>query len=65
MRSERCWARTHRFAVLPTFLVGLALIGLDVTDANPGWPVIGGLMAAWAGGLTLYSYVQWRNDPVR
>ena len=63
MRSERCWVRTHRFAVLPTLVVGLALIGLDVSGAALGWPAIGGTMVAWAGGLTLYSYVQWRNDP--
>ena len=62
MRSDRCWERTHRFAVLPTLVVGLALIALDVSDVGPGWPVFGGLLAAWVAVVVLYSYVQSRND---
>lgn len=65
MRSDRCWERTHRFAALPTLVVGLALIALDVADVGPGWPVFGGLLAAWVAVVVLYSYIQWRNDPDR
>lgn len=65
MRSDRCWERTHRFAVLPTLVVGLALIALDVADVGPGWPLFGGLLAAWVAVVVLYSYIQWRNDPDR
>ncbi len=56
MRSDRCWVRTHRFAVLPTLVVGGALIALDVTDVGSGWPVFGGLLVGWAAVVVLYSY---------
>ena len=65
MRSDRCWERTHRFALLPTLAVGLALIGSDFLPVDLGWPAIVGAIAIWGGGLTLYSYVQWRKEADR
>lgn len=65
MRSDRCWERTHRFAVVPTLVVGLALIALDVTDVGSGWPAFGGLLAAWVAVVVLYSYVQSWHDADR
>lgn len=62
IRSERCWARTHRFAVLPTLVVGLALIGSDFLPVDLGWPAIVAPIAIWVGALTLYSYVQRRHE---
>ena len=47
-----------------TYVIGPMLIAGDVLGVGLGLGVGGGMLA-WALALTVYSYVQWRNDPDR
>ena len=64
LKSDYAWKHTHRMAARSTYVIGPVLIAGDILGVGlvPGG--VGGVLL-WAGALTVYSYVQWRNDPER
>lgn len=64
LNSDYVWKRTHRMAARSTYVIGPMLIAGDVLGVGFGLGVGGGVLL-WALALTVYSYVQWRNDPDR
>lgn len=64
LNSDYAWKRTHRMAAWSTWVLGPVLIVGDILGVGLGLGGGGGVLL-WAGGLTVYSYVQWRNDPDR
>jgi uncharacterized membrane protein len=66
LSSDRSWARTHRLGGWTFIAIGLLVIVASI--------VAGGMAAIWVMlgtlgvgvvGLVAYSYVAWRDDPVR
>ena len=66
LSSERSWEATHRAGKWMFMVFGAALIGLAAAGGgtNAFIALIVGLMLA-AVGLTVYSYMVWRDDPDR
>ncbi len=65
LKSDYSWERTHRAAAWSIYVGSPVLIAADILGAGLGTPEIVGGLLAWTGALTVYSYVQWRNDPDR
>ena len=65
LKSDYSWKRTHRAAAWSIYVGGPVLIAADILGVALGAPEIGGGLLTWTGALTVYSYVQWRNDPDR
>ena len=64
LKSDHAWKRTHRMAARSTYVIGPLLIAGDMLGVGLVPGIVGGVLA-WALALTVYSYVQWRNDPDR
>jgi uncharacterized membrane protein len=62
--SELSWNKTHRMGGWAFFVFGLLFTLFGLFSGSSAWimPFIASLMVL-IGGLTVYSYLIWRNDP--
>ena len=65
LRSNRSWARSHRFAGQSSPVAAAVLIVLELLGVRLPGSILLGLLLAWLVLLWSYSYVQWRDDPDR
>ena len=65
LRSNRSWARSHRFAGQSSPVAAAVLIVPELLGVRLPGSILLGLFLAWLVLLWSYSYVQWRDDPDR
>jgi uncharacterized membrane protein len=63
LSSEKSWERTHRIGGYVFVLVGIMIAASIFVPITVGWPIVAALTAIAVGGLVVYSYFVWRDDP--
>lgn len=63
LSSAESWTRTHRAGGWVFVTTGLVTILASVVAGRAAFPIAVGLLLCGTLGLTIYSYIVWRDDP--